>query len=451
MTKSEAKVMKKIKFVLLLLFIIISIMHIHVFADNPQSSRPVIKMEVDQNKCVEIALKENLNLKKYQQEVNQSKARVKGSEASVYPWLSANSFLTTGTASNMFISAPGVMPDAMNMIPRDGRSVQNLSVSFPLFTGGILQSQIKESREKEKVALYSFEALKLEVTFRTKEAYFLVLLTESLVEVRDAIVKAQQELLRVTETLYKAGKVPKFYLLRNQAELADAKQRLIESKNNRNLAVVNLKTIMGINLASDLKITEKLSYSLFELSLEESLKEGVSKRPELVQVEHEIKAAEAKIKAAEGTYLPQIYLSSRYDWRNPSMEEFDRGYSVGVVGSLPLFDAGSRKSVLDEAKAEKEKMIVEKDRMRLEVEREITDSWLSVNSALEKIKAAEAAVAQAEEDLRIANLRYFAGKGINVEVLDAIAAYTKARINYLVATYEYNIYNASLLRAMGKY
>ncbi|MCL5773460.1 MAG: TolC family protein [Firmicutes bacterium] len=443
--------MKRNKYILLLLFILIPFIQVNVFADNTQSSRPVINMEVDQNKCVEIALKENLNLKQSIQELNQSKARVKGAEASVYPWLSANSFLTTGTASNMFVSAPGVMPDAMNMIPRDGRSVQNLSMSFPLFTGGILQSKIKESREKEKVAAYSLDALKLEVAFRTKEAYFQVLLSESLVEVRESVAKAQEEHLKITETLLNAGKVPKYYLLRNQAELADAKQMLIEAKNNRNLALVNLKTIMGISLASDLKINEKLGYSLFGLSLEESLKSGLNKRPELLQANHEIEAAEAEIKAAEGTYLPQIYLSSRYDWRNPAEGDFDRGYSVGVVGSLPLFDAGSRKSALDEAKAEKEKMTAARDKMQQEVEREITDSWLSLNSALEKIKSAEAASAQAEEDLRIAWLRYSAGKGINVEVLDSIAAYTKARINYIASVYEYNIYNASLLRAMGKF
>jgi hypothetical protein len=51
---------------------------------------------------------------------------------------------------------------------------------------------------------------------------------------------------------------------------------------------------------------------------------------------------------------------------------------------------------------------------------------------------------------RLAALRYEAGRGTNVEVLDALAALTRARLNQARALYEFNTLRAQLQRAKGE-
>ena len=58
-------------------------------------------------------------------------------------------------------------------------------------------------------------------------------------------------------------------------------------------------------------------------------------------------------------------------------------------------------------------------------------------------------VKQAEEDLKIANVRYSAGVGTNLDVMDATEKMTAARTNYNTALYNYNVNKAALDKAMG--
>ena len=56
---------------------------------------------------------------------------------------------------------------------------------------------------------------------------------------------------------------------------------------------------------------------------------------------------------------------------------------------------------------------------------------------------------QAEEDYKIAQVRYSAGVGTNLDVMDAEEKLTTARTNYSTALYNYNTSKASLDKAMG--
>ncbi|MBF1328086.1 MAG: TolC family protein, partial [Megasphaera micronuciformis] len=58
-------------------------------------------------------------------------------------------------------------------------------------------------------------------------------------------------------------------------------------------------------------------------------------------------------------------------------------------------------------------------------------------------------VTQATESFKIATVRYQAGVGINLDVLDAQLNLDKARTNNIQALYDYNVGIATLEKAMG--
>ncbi len=68
---------------------------------------------------------------------------------------------------------------------------------------------------------------------------------------------------------------------------------------------------------------------------------------------------------------------------------------------------------------------------------------------LVSIQTSKASVGLAEEDYRIKVIRYRAGVGTNLDVLDAQVALTTAKNNYLLAMYNYNNYRAKLDKSMG--
>ena len=76
-------------------------------------------------------------------------------------------------------------------------------------------------------------------------------------------------------------------------------------------------------------------------------------------------------------------------------------------------------------------------------------TYLNLKSSEQSIQTSSAAVGLAEEDYGIKVIRYQAGVGTNLDVLDAQVALTTAKNNYLKAMYDYNIYRSKLDKSMG--
>jgi outer membrane protein TolC len=80
---------------------------------------------------------------------------------------------------------------------------------------------------------------------------------------------------------------------------------------------------------------------------------------------------------------------------------------------------------------------------------EVRTAYLNLTSAEKSIETAKVAVEKAQEDYKIAQVRYSAGVGTNLDVMDAEEKLTTAQSNYYNALYKYNSSKAALDKAMG--
>ncbi len=72
-----------------------------------------------------------------------------------------------------------------------------------------------------------------------------------------------------------------------------------------------------------------------------------------------------------------------------------------------------------------------------------------MKAAKTNIQSTHAAVSLAEESYEIAKVRYEEGVDILLTVTDAQEKLTRAQSNYYTALYQYNLYRATLEKAMG--
>ncbi|MDY6295937.1 MAG: TolC family protein, partial [Schwartzia succinivorans] len=80
---------------------------------------------------------------------------------------------------------------------------------------------------------------------------------------------------------------------------------------------------------------------------------------------------------------------------------------------------------------------------------EVQTALLSLQAAEKNIQTTKVAVDKAQEDYKIAQVRYSAGVGTNLDVMDAEQALITAQTTYITALYNYNTSKASLDLAMG--
>ena len=380
----------------------------------------------------------------------EASARTRQARADTKAQVSISGLLSRASADMpmFFNSTPQTMASPILRMPDKSSIGATLMLMFPVYTGRRLSSAVQAAVQSEHMAAGTRLVVAQDVVLSVRAAYWKALLSRALVDVSREVVKAAEEQVRISREKYEVGSVNLADVLRNQAFYAEAAQELVNARRDAEMALVELKTAMGVSLASQIELTDTLKYAPVEETADSALETALKNRPELIAANAAVQEAEAKRRFAKGSFSPQIYFTAMGDTASVSGSAM-KGFGAGLMVSLPLADGGLRRSQVAEADARLDAAEKQYQAAVLQVSQDVANAWLSVQAAEANIRTSEAVVKQAEEQYRISSLRYEAGKAINLEVLDAIAALGRARTDYLKAVYEYSLAKDKLLRAMG--
>jgi len=418
------------------------------------STRPKIEGKLSLSQAVEIALRESPILRGAVAELRAAEARLQMARSEKRWQLSLNTFASTGTQSNILTSPTTVMPSATMLLPSRSFVDFNAMFMFPLFTGKRLEALIRQAEAIRSASAAQLEAIKLDVALETKIAYRQALLARKVVSVAEAYVQAMEERVRIDKVAADVGRIPEFWVLRSEAELANAKQMLANAQRDYEVALINLKAIMGIHPDSQIELTDALEVGeepKFELNREKLLAIAFANRPEVRYSLHQLSAQTFTIQAAKALYSPQVSLMAMADYMRGigDMGQGTGGYLVGIVLGLPIFDGGRRKAIVGEAEAMREKALADLERLKLQIAKEVDTALKELQTAEQNVRTSEVALKSSREEARIAKVRYEAGRSVLVEYLDAISALVRAELNYAQALYERAVAVDKLIRALG--
>lgn len=395
-------------------------------ADLPTVSRPKLSLR----EALAVAAQNNVTLKQMQADADAASASVRSATAQAQPSLSATTYGTFGDSPNILTSSPGVLPLNIFAVPPRGFADQNLTLMVPLLTGGRLQGSVTAARRQGEAARLSVQASRLIVIEAVTEDYVNAALQQALVDVARARLTAEDEQVRVTQEKVGTGRSAPVDLLREQAEQADAKQSLLAARNEAALALVSLKTAMGVTQESNLALSDTLpnlsgSVEALPLTIQDALRQAEAHRPELAAARKQRDAAQAGVSTAKGAYSPQVYGVAMGDAMT-GQGVGRAGYTVGLTASLPLYDGGQRRADVDGAKARLDRARADVLQVRQTVDQQVATAWLTLQTATAMVQVSMAGVTAAQESYRLADLRYNAGKSVTAERLDALSALTHA-------------------------
>lgn len=325
-----------------------------------------------------------------------------------------------------------------------------LTASLPIFTGGRLQGQVEQARANYKYNLIGVQRTYNEMRSTVTNAYFNMLQKDNLRKLSDESVTRLADHLKNVQAQYDVGVVAKVDLLRSQVELADAQQSLIQAENSYQVAEANMNKIIGLPMGTTLQLDDLLVYNAYDKTMEDCLVYAALHRPELEQAEQNVKAYKGALKIAKSGHMPQVSASATQQWSDKNWPGDENGnWGVGVNVSMNIFDSGVTLSKIHGAEADLKKA-EETYRDTVDVVNlDVRTNYLSLREAEKRIKTTELAVEQADEDYRIAQLRYMNGVGTNTDVLDAQVALTQAKTNYTQALYDYNTSKTNLETSIG--
>jgi outer membrane protein TolC len=335
-------------------------------------------------------------------------------------------------------------------IPDTDHYGQNVMLVQPLFDGGRSKAELRSAIAMRTAAEAQTANTEQEIALRTKEAYHGVLLAQGSAEVRQSQVKEVESRLKSIEERYRTDGVALYEVLRHRAELASARQQYTNARRDLEIALLDLKTALGLPQDTDLQPSDRLVFEPLQTTLEEQQTVAERQSPEMAAAEARCKAADEGLKAAKRASKLNLYACAvQTNGVNRGLPNVSSSF-FGFCTYLPLFDSGMRRANTEMAEARVLEMKSTCTDAKLKVKRDVTASWLTLQAAADNVGVSEAAANEAEESYRALQLRYEARRATQTELFDAFDAVVRARLNRLQSLYDYNIARDRLDRAVGR-
>ena len=389
---------------------------------------------------IELALKNNQTITQSREDREAALWQYKNARRQSGPTLSYN------FSGRRYGSSAGGSP-----MQTDNDFTNSLTLSIPIYQGGRLKNQRRQTRYALDSAELNLEDTKQEIKLQTTQAYYEILRCRDMMKVREEEVNAFQEHLNKSMIRYREGIVAKSDILASTVSLADAKQNYVTARGEYEKSMANLNNIIGLPTETPLLIHDETNYTTYEPTEESCVEYALENRPDYFSAEYSIKQAEAAIKIAEAGRKPSIDASLSKTAESDRIFKSDgsRNWQAMLNLQWNIFDNGITSASVNEMRARLRKTQSIATQLADSIHLEVHNAYIDLRTAEENISTTQIAVARAEEDYHLAQIRYTEGVGINLEVIDAQEKLTQARTNYFSALYSYYLAKAELEKAMG--
>ena len=383
--------------------------------------------DLNLEKAVKLLVEENRTLKNARKDIEAAEKDIDLAVRSYFPTLDLRTAYTKLDEGQQ-LPLGGYGPDE--------NYSTSLSLTQPIWLGGKVSMQKEIANYGLEIARSNYEQSVEDQIFSLIQAYYGVLQSQGIVEIRKEALDIVNEHLRVVKNNLDAGIAIKRDLLQSQIEQRNAEEDLTAAKNDFKIAQRRLAQLLSTS--NKYSLTQPAINFKLDLEQEKLVKTAVENDQKLLILELNKEIVKLNQKLEEQYYRPNVSLNGSYDWQG---EEFmdEKSWSMTLGVNVPLYDGGKGGINAEKQEKELEKIANNKKDLLENIDIEVEDSILTVKETEEAIKLEQLSLANAEENLEIANKSYEAGVVSNTEVIDAQATYNQAKISLLQTEYKYEI------------
>ena len=414
---------------------------------------PRYRGHLEAAEAVELALKHNLDVALARERPALEKAMIHMAESAFRPKLSLGTDLTQGNTPMIWGGAPGVEPGFLTRIANPGALDLNAMLMIPLFTGGQFQARLAAAQKGERAAVARL-AFSLRDAARATRVGYAEIQSQTL-ELNSLKWELEKrfELVRLTEDQLKVGRVAPYIVLRAEAELAKTRQEMARKEADLQVAEAGFKAGLGLAMDSGFDYQTDFQTPVEMPGLEAQVGQALAERPDLGAARLAVAQNDEQLAEALAAYSPKAYFVTMLEAAKSGPFQtsgLDTGYQAGLVLSWQAFDGGARAAQVETARTNRRLGQLSLRQLELETTRQVVSNRARLAAARQNLELSAAERTKADEELRIAELRFGLGRGIMLEILDAISLAARARNDQIRAGFEWEQAYAELLFSLGR-
>ena len=379
-------------------------------------------------------------LTELQQQALQNRNLIKKYEATVDISKMDESLARSSLFPSLDVSYSANALDEDNAVENSENSVAVGSITWNLFSGFRDRYNIKSAELTKKAEELKLHGIKQDIQLNVALRYLTTYTRQASLQVARDSYATLHKIHADAENRYNVGLIKKNELLRFKIDLDNAviTQKKAQAELDKSVRMLQREIDGNVDPA-------QLSFGEFEqlpgLAEQNGLEaKMLENRSELLALQELTQAANAQAKAAYGSLLPRLDLSSSYRKYN---NDFDIADDTGdeeirtqLTLSMNIFDGMGKYRRISKARRLEDSLRYDLAEMESELKAQLQNILLDFAVSSENIGVAQSSIEQAEENVRITRLSYQEGLEKESDLLDAITNLSRAKYNFVSAKSE---------------
>ena len=276
----------------------------------------------------------------------------------------------------------------------------------------------KAAQRNLDAAKLSYQDLRELVVLVVGANYLQTIAAASRVDTAEAQVQTAQALYDQAVDLKQVGATAGIDVLRAQVELQSRQQQRIAARNDFAKQKLALARTIGLPLGQEFTLTDTAPYeSTAAISVDEALKLAYGHRADFQGAEAQVRAAELSRRSATEERLPTVTADAEYGLVGPTPGTTHGTFAASASLNIPIFMGNRARGDALLAQAELDRDRQRLDDLRAQIEQDIRDALLDLQSASDQVNVAKSNVDLAQQALTESRDRFQAGATDNMEVV----------------------------------
>ncbi len=407
-------------------------------------------------KLVEEALARNADLARAAARVDEARALVRQSESYYYPTVDA----TFGHSRTLSSAATGMLPPGVERERNNSRAALNVSYEVDLW--GRLRATTRAASAELLGSEAARETVRITLAADVAKTYFALRALDAEVAATRRTLGLREGGLGLQRKRFDGGVISEYDYRQLEAEVAAARAQLPPLERDREIQEAALSVLLG---RSPKEILENsVPREMGDKSGDESRllpavvpaglpSELLLRRPDLVEAEQRLIAANARVAVARSQMFPSIQLTGFLGSEAQALSALFSGpagiWQLAALVAQPIFAAGRLESQIDTAKAREVQALAGYQGAIQNAFREVRAALAAQTRSRESFEAESTRFAALTSTLRLAKLRYDNGLASQLEIIDAERNLLAAEIARHEALRAQRAAVADLFKALG--
>ena len=368
-------------------------------------------------------------------------------------------YQATGTPFVPYVPKPSEDTQSSSEPIEMGRSHSvnfGINAQMPLVNLQLWES-LRLTGDQVELAVEQARESRLGTVASVKQAFFGILFAKEAYNVYNSVYENAVENFRLTEMRYNAAKASELDLTRAKSNVAAAIPNLYNAESSVELALWQLKAVMGIDLERDIDIAgtlEDYAAGMFR-DIHEAEDASLDGNTQLRQLAQQAEMLSKQIRMQQYAYLPSLALSFSYsfltqsDIFNLSQWKWFPSSTLGLSLSIPIFSGGQRYHAIKQTRVQADELELQRVNAERQLRIGIRQSLNTMETAMKTYDASKEALVSAEKAYDIATKSYQLGKSTLTDLSNTELVLTQSKLAVSQAVYNFVIAKTGLEQTLG--